>query len=143
MSNWERTLQSNPTQLLLTNAETNHLPFLARESFATNIKGERILFALFGQETLYSRGVGHSWRFEDDGSIVESQHFQAGYVNFELVTNLDYRTRTARFNNRDIKYNKEDTCWVYRNNRQVNFETSEPSTSEEEDDTAWIEESLS
>jgi hypothetical protein len=63
----------------------------------TNIKGERILFARFGNEAIYSRGVGHMWKFKEDREIVEEAHFKATFVDYGLVNNLDYFTGTAKF----------------------------------------------
>jgi hypothetical protein len=70
---------------------------MTRESFAANIRGERILFAKFGNEAIYSRGVGHTWKFEEDREIVEDKHFKATFIDYELVDNLNYLAGTAEF----------------------------------------------
>ena len=109
MNNWERFKLKYPTRLLLTDSETDHLHFLTTDSFAANVRGEQLIFALFGNEVLFSQGAGHTWRFEDDQAAVEEHHFETGYVNYQDVTDLDHRTGRARFRNRDIKYRKEDS----------------------------------
>ena len=113
-----------------------------KESFAANIWGERILFAKFGSEAIYSRGVGHTWKFEDSRETVEETHFKASFVNYELVDNLDYHTGTAEFRRKEIKYDKKNHRWTYLNNRPVNFHTSERNTLAEEEDTVQVEELL-
>jgi hypothetical protein len=37
------------------------------------------------------------WRFEEDREIVEETLFKAIFVDYKLVDNLDYLTRTAEF----------------------------------------------
>ena len=59
MNHWELVRQQYPTKLELTEPETHYLTFTTKESFATNIRGEQILFAKFGNKAIYSRGVGH------------------------------------------------------------------------------------
>ena len=84
--------------------------YTTKESFATNVRGERILFAKFRSEAIYSRGVGHSWKFKEDREIVGEEIFKAAFVNYKLVDNLDDLTGTAEFRGKEIKYDK-------RNNR--------------------------
>jgi hypothetical protein len=119
------------------------LAYTTKESFATNIKYEQILFARFGNEAIYSRGVGHTWKFEEDREIVGEAIFKATFVNYRLVDNLDYLTGTAKFQGKEIKYDKRNNCWVYLNNHSVNFHTpSEHNTPAEEEDTVQVEELL-
>jgi hypothetical protein len=130
-------------KLKLTESETRHLTYTTKESFATNVRGERILFAKFGNEAIYSRGVGHSWKFEEDREIVREELFKASFVDYKLVDNLDHLTETAEFRGEEIKYDKRINCWVYLNNRPVNFHTpSECNTLAEEEDTVQVKELL-
>jgi len=96
MSCWELVRQQYSTKYNLTEQETHHLAYMTKESFATTIKGEQILFARFGNKAIYSRGVGHTWKFEDR-EIVNEAHFKATFVNYRLVDNLDYLIGTAEF----------------------------------------------
>jgi hypothetical protein len=125
MSQWELTRQRFPTKYKLNEQEVNHLPYMIKESFVTNIRGERILFAKFRSEAIYSKGVGHLWRYEDGRETVEESHFRASFVDYGLVNNLNYQTGTTEFRERKIKYDKENHCWLYLNNHLVNFHTSE------------------
>jgi hypothetical protein len=143
MNHWEIVQQMYPTKLKLTEPETRHLLYTTTESFAANIKGEQILFAKFGNEAIYSQGVGHKWKYEDDREIVEESHFKASFVDHELVNKLDYHTGTAEFQGKEIKYDKRNHCWTYLNNCPVNFHTpSEHNTPAEEEDTIRVEELL-
>jgi len=108
-----------------------------------NIQGERILFVKFGSEAIYSRGVGHMWKYEDGREIVEESHFKAFFVDYGLVNNLDYHTGTAEFQGKEVKYNRKNHHWTYLNNHLVNFHTpSECNTLAEEEDTIQVEELL-
>jgi hypothetical protein len=102
MSRWELVRQQYPTKLELTEPETHHLPYTTKESFTANIRGERILFAKFGSEAIYSRGVGHTWKFKDGRETVEEAHFKASFVDYGLVDNLDYHTGTAEFRGKEL-----------------------------------------
>jgi hypothetical protein len=143
MSRWEIVRQTYLTKLELTELEKHHLLYTTTESFAANIQGNRILFAKFGSEAIYSRGVGHTWKYEDGRETVEESHFKASFVDYRLVDNLDYHTGTAEFQGTEIKYGRKNYHWTYLNNRQVNFHTpSECNTSAEEEDTVQVEELL-
>jgi hypothetical protein len=143
MSCWEIVRQTYPTKLELTEPETRHLPYTTTESFVANIQGSRILFAKFGSEAIYSRGVGHTWKYEDGRETVEESHFKASFVDYGLVDNLDYHTGTAEFWEKEIKYDRKNHRWTYLNNRPVNFHTpSECNTPAEEEDTVQVEELL-
>jgi hypothetical protein len=131
-----------PTKFELTEPETRHLPYTSTESFATNIQGSRILFAKFGSEAIYSRGVGHTWKYEDGRETVEETHFKASFVDHELVDKLNYHKGTAEFWGKEIKYDKKNYRWTYLNNRPVNFHTSERNMPAEEENTVQVEELL-
>jgi hypothetical protein len=140
MNRWETVRQTYPTKF--EELETHHLLYTSTESFATNIQGSRILFAKFRNEAIYSRGVGHMWKYEDGRETVEETHFKASFVNHELVDKLDYHKGTAEFRGKEIKYDKKNYRWTYLNNRPVNFHTSEHNTPAEEDDTVQVKELL-
>jgi hypothetical protein len=142
MSNWELTRQKYPTKYDLNEIERAHLPYIIKDSFATNSRGERILFARFGNETIYSQGVGHLWKYEEDRDVVSDQTLRSSFVDYGLVDNLDPFTGTAKFWEKEIKYDKRSNRWVYLNNHTVNFNTSKCNTLAEEEDTACVEELL-
>jgi hypothetical protein len=143
MSHWKLVRQQYPTKYDLTEQETCHLAYMTKESFATNIKGEQILFARFGDEAIYLRGVGHTWKFEEDREIINEVHFKATFIDYGLVDNLDYLRGTADFQGKEIKYDKRNNHWVYLNNRPVNFHTpSKCNTLAEEEDTIQVKELL-
>jgi hypothetical protein len=56
---------------------------------------------------IYSRGVGHLWKFKEDQEIVREETFKATFINYKLVKNLDHLTGTAKFQGKEIKYNKK------------------------------------
>ena len=97
MSHWELVQQQYSIKHDLTEQETRHLPYTTKESFVANLKGERILFAKFGNKAIHLRGVEYTWKFEEDREIVNKAHFKATFVDYELVDNPDYLTETAKF----------------------------------------------
>jgi hypothetical protein len=116
---------------------------MSQEFFATNIKGDQILFAKFGTEAIYSRGVGHMWKYKDSSETVDESHFRASFVDYTLVDNLDSFTGTAEFRGKEIKYDTRNHWWIYLNHCPVNFHTpSERHTPTEEEDTVQVEELL-
>ena len=110
MSRWELVRQQYPTKLELTEPETRHLPYTTKESFAANIREDRILFVKFGSEAIYSRGVGHTWKYEDGRETVKESHFKASFVDYRLVDNLDYHTEIAKFRGKKVKYDRKNYC---------------------------------
>jgi hypothetical protein len=127
----------------LTEREITHVPYMSQEFFATNIKGEQILFAKFGTEAIYSRGVGHMWKYEDGRETVDESHLRASFVDYALVDHLDCFTGTAEFRGKEIKYDMRNHRWIYLNNCPVNFHTpSECHTPAEEEDTVQVKELL-
>jgi hypothetical protein len=143
MSRWELIRQQYPTKYDLTEREITHIPYTSQEFFATNIKGDRILFTKFGSKAIYSRGVGLAWKYEDGRETINESHLKASFVNYGLVDNLDCFTGTAEFQGKEIKYDMRNHCWIYLNNRPVNFHTpSERHTPAEEEDTVQVEELL-
>jgi hypothetical protein len=74
---------------------------------------------------------------------VKESHFKASFVDYRLVDNLDYHTGTAKFQGKEVKYDRKNHRWTYLNNRPVNFHTpSECNTPAEEEDTIQVEELL-
>ena len=65
---------------------------------------------------IYSRGVGHSWKFKEDQEIVGEETFKAAFIDYKLVENLDHLIGTAEFQGKEIKYDKKGNHWVYLNN---------------------------
>jgi hypothetical protein len=143
MSCWEIIRQQYPSKYNLTEQELAHVPYTSQEYFAINLKGERLLFMRFGTKAIYSRGVGHLWKYEDGWETVDESHLRASFVDYTLVNNLDCFTGTAEFRGKEIKYNMRNYHWIYLNNRPVNFHTpSERHTLAEEEDTEQVEELL-
>jgi hypothetical protein len=97
MSCWELVRQQYLIKYELTEPKIQHLLYMTKDSFATNIKGKWILFAKFRNEAIYSREVEHKWKFEEDREIVKEAHFKATFINYRLVDNLDYLIGTAKF----------------------------------------------
>src|SRR5258707_2500329 len=149
MSSWNEHIARYPTKLILTQPEKDHLSVLFDESFAANIDGHRVLFACWGTDSLYSQGIGRSWRSLDDNSIFYPEIIRKGFPHEELLEKIDIYKGTGIYQRKEIKWDKNRFQWSYLNNRTVHFNNSATSSAEHsspdspaEDDTARVEEIL-
>src|SRR5258707_15555075 len=149
MSSWNEHIARYPTKLILTQPERNHLSILFDNSFAANVEGQRILFARWGTDSLYSQGVGRSWRSLDDDSIFYPEIIQKGFPNEEFLERINIYKGTGIYQGKEIKWDKNRFQWSYLNNRTVHFNNSATSSAEHsspdspaEDDTARVKEIL-
>src|SRR5579863_10471906 len=118
-----------PSPLLLTEEQFLFLPL--QETFATEEKGHRTLFARFGRYPVWAVEPDYDWRYLDNNEPVTETLLKAWFPHNEELKVLDPRTGQAYYNKKEVKYNVETQDWTYRNNRQVNFTFSkEPSTQE-------------
>src|SRR5579863_5051832 len=136
-----------PSPLLLTEEQFLFLPL--QETFATEEKGHRTLFARFGRHPVWATEPDYDWRYLDNNDPVTEVLLKAWFPHHEELEVLDPRTGQAYYNEKEVKYNVETESWTYRNNRPVNFTFSkEPSTQEtsresgaeeSDDDTAQVD----
>ena len=143
MSSWNEHLARYPTKLSLTTQEQDHLSVLFQESFVANVEGKRIIFARWDTDSLYSQGVGRSWRSLDDDSIFYPETIRAGFPNEKLLQTINVYKGTGTYQGKEIKWDKNRFQWSYLNNRTVHFNNSATSSAEHsspdspaEDDTA-------
>src|SRR5712691_8762227 len=149
MSSWDEHIARYPTKLILTQQEKDHLSAIFDESFAANVEGQRIIFARWGTDSLYSQGVGRSWRSLDDDSIFYPEIIRKGFPNEEFLERINIYRGTGIYQGKEIKWDKNRFQWSYLNNRTVHFNNSATSSAEHsspdspaEDDTARVEEIL-
>src|SRR5260221_14553283 len=103
MSSWNEHIARYPTKLILTQKEKDHLSVLFDESFAANVEGSRILFARWGTDSLFSQGVGRSWRSLDDNSIFYPEIIRKGFPNEEFLEGIDIYKETGTYNIKEKK----------------------------------------
>src|SRR5260221_10896918 len=149
MSSWDEHLARYPTKLRLTTQEQGHLSVLFQESFVANVEGKCIIFARWNADSLYSQGVGRSWRSLDDDSIFYPEIIRTGFPNEKLLQTIDVYKGTGTYQGKEIQWDKNHFQWSYLNNRMVHFNNSATSSAEHsspdspaEDDTAKAEELL-
>ena len=148
MSSWDEHIARYPTKLILTQREKDHLSAIFDESFAANVEGQRILFARWGTDSLYSQGVGRSWRSLDDDSIFYPEIIRKGFPNEEFLERINIYKGTGTYQGKEIKWDKNHIQWSYLNNQTVHFNNSStssvssPESPAEDDDTAQVEEIL-
>src|SRR5260221_10668830 len=113
MSSWDEHIARYPTKLILTQAEKDHLSAICDESFAANVDGRHILFARWGTDSLYSQGVGRSWRSLDDDSIFYPEIIRKGFPNEEFLERIDIYKGTGTYQRKEIKWDKNRFQWSY------------------------------
>src|SRR5579863_7823727 len=118
-----------PIPLLQTEEQFLYLPL--QETFATEEKGFRTLFARLGRHPVWATEPDYNWKYLDNSDPVTEVILKSWFPHYEELEVLDPRTGQAYYNKKEIKYNVETESWTYRNNRPVNFTLSkEPSTQE-------------
>ena len=142
MSNWEKCQERFPNRTSLTEPEKSHLSILFDNYFVATDQGQRFLFAQFTNYILWSAGPTHPWRYLDDNDEVLEEVLSAHYPDKEYIDNLHILKGTGQYQGKDVKYSKEQQCWVYLNNRTVHIHGTSTSESPGDDDTARIEELL-
>src|SRR5579863_6642072 len=161
MSLWEKTLCRYPTHLSVTPDEKTLLPIPFKNEFAIHERGNRYVFACFGEDPVYSLGPKDSWRYLEDHSTIPLATLQGWFLNHKFLKEIDPVKGTATYSGKNVQWAKEDFEWKYLNHRTVHFES--PSTSQassrsatpesdtkepehdptpEEDDTAKVEDLL-
>ena len=129
MSLWETTLARYPTQLSLTPDEKELLPIPLKSEFAIHEKGNRYIFAKFGEDIVSSPGLQDLWKYLDDHSTVPSQAFQGWFLNHQFLKELNPVKGTATYSGKSVQWAHEEFEWKYLNHLKVHFES--PSTSKE------------
>src|SRR5579863_3557991 len=129
MSLWEITLAWYPTQLSLTPDEKELLPIPLKSEFAIHEKGNRYIFAKFGEDIVSSPGLQDLWKYLDDHSTVPFKAFQGWFLNHQFLNKLDPVKGTATYLGKNVQWAKEDFKWKYLNHQKVHFESR--STSQE------------
>src|SRR5579863_10120012 len=148
MSLWEKTLCRYPTHLSVTPDEKALLPIPFKNEFAIHERGNRYVFACFGEDPVYSAGPESSWKYLEDHSTITLAALQGWFLNNGFLKEIDPVKGTATYSGKNVQWSKEDFEWKYLNHRTVHFES--PSTSQassrsptpEEDDTAKVEDLL-
>src|SRR5579863_2997670 len=133
--------------LLQTEEQFLYIPL--RETFATEEKGLRTLFARLGEYPVWATEPDYDWRYLDNNDPVTEVLLKLWFPHHEELEVLDPRTGQVYYNEKEVKYNVETESWTYRNNWPVNFTLSkEPSTQESskessaeesDDDTAQVD----
>src|SRR5260221_13451421 len=103
MSSWADHITRYPTNLILTQEEKDHLSVLFDESFADNVDGHRVLFARCGTDSLYSQGIGRSWRSLNDNSIFYPEIIRKGFPNEQHLQSIDIYKGTGNYQGKERK----------------------------------------
>src|SRR5579863_1436031 len=134
-----------PVPLLQSEEQFLYLPL--QETFATEEKGLRTLFARLGRHPVWATEPDYDWRYLDNGDPVTEVILKSWFPHHEELEVLDPRTGQAYYNEKEVKYNNETESWTYHNNRPVNFTVSKEASTQEsskeseesDDDTSQVD----
>src|SRR5579863_5621046 len=143
---WDKVKSTFPaTPLLQTEEQFLYIPL--QETFATEEKGQRTLFASFGSHPVWAAEPDYDWRYLDNSDPVTKVLLKSWFPYHEELEALDPKTGQAYYNEKEVKYNTETESWTYRNNRPVNFMVSKEASTQEsskeseesDDDTSQVD----
>jgi len=89
MNLWEQCKSRFATKFLLTTKEQEHVPAVYYDAFATNNKGNQVLFGAFSSYATYSNRPGHSWRYLDNGEQVTTHVLGVLFSNKDHIEEFD------------------------------------------------------
>src|SRR5579863_8193689 len=102
MSLWEKTLAQYPMRLSLTPEEKELLPLPLKSEFAIHKKGNRYIFAKFGEDIVYSPGPQDSWKYLDNHSTIPFKALQGWFLNHQFLDKLDPVKGTATYSGKNV-----------------------------------------
>ena len=147
MSTWEDLKADYPTRLEITSQELQHTYYSFTEYFVTLHQTERIIFALWDNQILFSYGPGNLWRTFSNQTI-DPQDFLRDFTHLDLLSEFNSAKGTALFDGKAVQWSKKYDSWRYLNNHTVDFSksqhpsadlTPEPDSDEEAEVTAVLE----
>src|SRR5579863_10055752 len=97
MSLWEKALRQYPTCLSITPDEKALLPIPFKNEFAIYKKGNRYVFACFGEDPVYSSGPESSWKYLEDHSSIPLTALQGWFLNHTFLKEIDPIKGTATY----------------------------------------------
>jgi len=97
MNLWEQCKSQFATKFLLTKEEQEHVPAIYYDAFAANDKGNRVLFGAFSTYATYSEGLGHSWRYLDNGEKVTASVLTVLFSHKDHIEEFDAFQGTALY----------------------------------------------
>jgi len=145
MSDWKQCKLRFPNRTTINDTERDHLSIFFEDYFGATDKGQRFLFAIFGDILLWSAGPNHLWHYLDDNDQISEELLTAKFFDKKYIDNLHPLRGTGQYEGKEVKYSAKRNCWTYLNNRTVHFHrtsASEIPDSPADDDTAHIEEIL-
>jgi len=98
-----------------------------------------------GDTPIWSTGPTHPWHYLDDNDQLSDEVLTAKFLDKEYIDNLQPLKGTGQYQGKEVKYSKDQNCWIYLNNQTVHIHgtsTSETPESLADDNTAQVKELL-
>jgi hypothetical protein len=116
-----------------TRKETDSLPFNFTNLEVYQLGKRRTLFADWitrDINTLVQQiPEARSWEFYNNNQPIKHSHWNNRYPGAEHVEELDLRYLAGRFQMKNVHWSRSQVCWLYGNNRPVDFAASASQTS--------------
>ena len=68
------------------------------------------------------------WFIEELGRNLDRPDYRNAYPGFHQIEDINYLSLTGKYQNKDVAWSFNRSGWYYKNNREVNFEESQPRT---------------
>jgi hypothetical protein len=87
---------------------------------------------LLGTEEKYKSPLTNLRIFEDNLKDITAEDWEEHYPGRTHVTVTDHHSLKGFYNDKAVRWSKTQTCWVYGNNKPVEFPTESPDDSSDE-----------
>jgi hypothetical protein len=99
--------------------------------FDDDLPTNRIQYANWhGREV--RKPVNKPWIFEDDLKDITAEDWEEQYPGRTHVTVTNHHSLKGFYNDKAVRWSRTQTCWVYGNNKPVEFPTESPDDSNNE-----------
>jgi len=157
MTFWDTIYNKYPTKLHPTTEEVKTLPIALFNWFVANDQGERVRFAQLYDNCIWNIKPEQLWVYFQSNLPVERENILGLIPYIHQVTEFDFYTGEAKYNNKDVCWAPGLWQWKYCNNRTVHFnetptegtnsalnsdKESDSKDSEQDEDTAQVEDLL-
>jgi hypothetical protein len=85
--------------------------------------------ATFQDLPIWTESLNLEWAYLDDTlPDISLERYNSLHPGIEHISNFDQFTGTGQYHNRNVRWSISRACWVYNNNREVEFDEAEVST---------------
>jgi len=153
MTFWDTIYNKYPVKLHPTTEEADTLLIAFLNWFVANNQGERVQFARLHNDCVWNIKPEQLWVYFQSNLPVERETILERIPHIHQVTEFNFYSGIAKYNNKEIHWNPSEQQWKYCNHRTVHFNktptegtnselNSKEEESEPDEDTAQVEDLL-